>query len=547
MEMLNRVTGARLYYLITTLLLIILPLPASAVDNLGLFQLDGNATQDGNLTVDDWQRLYNGGSNTGGNSVAFTGIIPDPGQQTIFQGGRKDIQDITEWSWKSDGGFPDKNDITNAYAAAYVCPPATPNCDPGDLIIYFGADRYSNTGDAFMGFWFFKERVSLNGDGSFSGQHRVGDILVLMNYPQGANAMPEVQVIEWNPALQDVGTNLHLLYSSTTSGANPLCNTGASTDACAITNSMDELSPWPYTPKSGTPGTFPYESFFEGGINLTRILGGAACFSSFMAETRSSTSVTATLKDFSLGEFPVCGIAVTKTCDVLRLTDASDPTDRYFLASFSGAVTNTGAGTFTAGETLHVVDDAGTPNDPADDVVIDQVLAADFKPGDVLNFSGQFYTNDNPPFNTVTASVSFGDTNFPADPYSIACTPLQLNPALSATKQCVTALETVNNVLTVRVDFNGQVCNNGDVPLTIEAIDNKSGTLVSGVLIDPGVCLPVGGSYSPVAANGDETCPGNAAFSDTITVTGTNPILPGPVNAMVTATCPLCADCPPAP
>ncbi len=544
MSILRLVSGARLYCLFSTLLLLATALPVMAVDNLNLFQLDGNASQDGNVMIDDWQRLYNGGANTGGNSVAFTGVIPDPGQQTIFKGGRKDIQDISDWSWKNDGGFPDKNDITNAYAAAYTCPETGPNCTAGDLIIYFGADRYSNTGDAFMGFWFFKDRVSLNGDGTFSGTHQIGDILVLVNYPQGANAVPEVQVLEWNPALQDVGNNLHLIYSSTTSGSNPLCNSGASTDACAITNAMDEASPWPYTPKSGVAGTFPYESFFEGGINLTRILGGAACFSSFMAETRSSTSITATLKDFTLGEFPVCNIEVSKSCDVLRLTNETDPTDRFFLASFSGNVTNTGAGTFSAGETLHVVDDAGTPNDPTDDVVIDQVLAADFKPGDVLNFDGQFYTNDNPPLNTVTASVSFGQATIPADPYSIACTPLQLNPALSATKQCVTALETINDLLTVRVDFSGQICNDGDVPLTVEAVDNKSGVLVSGVTLDPQVCLPVGGSYAPNAANGGVTCPADANFSDTITVTGTSPVLPGPINAMVTANCPLCVDCP---
>lgn len=542
MDVENRVAGTRFYSLIATLLMLMLPLQSQAVDNLGLFQLDGNATQDGNIAVDDWQKLYNGGANTGGNSVAFTGIIPDPGQQTIFKGGRKDIQDISQWGWKNDGGFPDKNDITNAYAAAYVCPEGNANCTAGDLIVYFGADRYSNTGDAFMGFWFFKDNVTLNGDGTFNGLHQIGDILVLVNYPQASNAVPEIQVMEWNPALQDIGTNLHLLYSSSTSGVNPLCN-GVGGDVCAITNAGDETSPWPYVPKSGVAGTFPYESFFEGGINLTSILGGAACFSSFMAETRSSTSVTATLKDFSLGQFPVCNIAVSKTCDVVRLTNANDPTDKYFLTSFNGTVTNTGAGSFPAGETLHVVDDAGTPNDASDDVVIDQVLASVFKPGDTIAFSGDFYTNDNPPFNTVHASLSFGSATVAAEPYSTNCVPLQLNPALSATKQCVTALETVNNLLSVRVDFNGQVCNDGDVPLSIDAVDNKFGTLLSGVMVNPGDCVPVGGSYSPVAANGNETCPGNASFSDTITVTGTSPVLPDPVNAMVTATCPLCLDC----
>jgi hypothetical protein len=177
-------------------------------------------------------------------------------------------------------------------------------------------------------------------------------------------------------------------------------------------------------------------------------------------------------------------------------------------------------------------------------VVIQQTLSQAFKPGDVLNFNGEFYTNDNPPYNTVNASVSFGQATISADPYSTNCTQLQLNPALSVNKQCQTALQTNNNTVTVRVDYSGQVCNDGDVPLTVDVVDDKAGVVVSSTLIQPGDCLPINGSYLPSAANGGETCPGNAVFSDTFTVTGTSPVLSGPVNAMVTATCPLCTDCP---
>jgi hypothetical protein len=126
---------------------------ATAVDDLGLFELESNAAQNGPLPgAEDWETLYAGGANTGGSSNAFTGIIADPAPQSIFTGGRKDIQEIEQWGWK-DGSVPDKNDITNAYAAAYD--------DNGDLILYFGADRVSNNGDAFLGFWFFKGVVGL--------------------------------------------------------------------------------------------------------------------------------------------------------------------------------------------------------------------------------------------------------------------------------------------------------------------------------------------------------------------------------------------------
>ena len=48
----------------------------------------------------------------------------------------------------------------------------------------------------------------------------------------------------------------------------------------------------------------------EGGIDLTA-LELTGCFSSFMAETRSSPSISAQLKDFVLGTFESCGATIT--------------------------------------------------------------------------------------------------------------------------------------------------------------------------------------------------------------------------------------------
>jgi len=64
---------------------------------------------------DDWGDLFAGG----GSATRITGILSDiapPGNQ--FQGGgSKDNNDISEWLWKADEPL-DKDDITNAYAAA---------------------------------------------------------------------------------------------------------------------------------------------------------------------------------------------------------------------------------------------------------------------------------------------------------------------------------------------------------------------------------------------------------------------------------------------
>ncbi len=51
----------------------------------------------GGVATEDWAILHDGGANTGGQSIAFTGVVADPGQSTIFGGGAKDIQDLSKW------------------------------------------------------------------------------------------------------------------------------------------------------------------------------------------------------------------------------------------------------------------------------------------------------------------------------------------------------------------------------------------------------------------------------------------------------------------
>ena len=494
-------------------------------DAQSAFELDGNAMPEGVAATEDWAILHDGGANTGGQSVAFTGIVADPGQTTIFGGKAKDIEDISKWSWKENGGFPDKNDITNAYAAAYV------DATSGDLIVHFGADRYANTGDAFLGFWFFKDRVKLNDNGSFDGQHVVGDILVLVNYLQGS-APPEVQVVEWNPAMEDVGKNLHLLFS----GAAALCGSVPPADACAITNTVDTMSPWPYQPKSGTADVFPAESFFEGAINVTQILGGTTCFSTFLAETRSSTSVSSTLKDFVLGEFPVCEISVEKTCDVVSLAN-----DGQFQVDFSGAVTNTGGGTFPAGALVRVIDDAGTPGLDGDDVAIDTTLTEPLLPGDQVSFSGSFMSDLNPPYNTIGAAIYFGADSVFAEPFATTCNALDLHPGLSLTRQCSVALESVGGMVVVRVDMTGEVTNTGDVPLIVVVDDDQAGNVLSDTMMLPGASAPFSASYYPTQADGGQTDPTQAMFTGSVTAVGMSPLI-DPVIEMASTTCSLCSS-----
>ncbi len=198
----------------------LIPSAYAGVASNGLFELDANPQDlDKTAPPDDWDTPPDAGG-----AIIFSQIIADPAPKSIFDGGKKDIQDVTSWSWK-DGSVPDKDNLTNAYAAAYN--------DSGDLVLYFGADRFANTGDAFMGFWFFKQKVQAMPDGSFSGHHVAGDTLVLVDYPQGANAVPYIAVVVWDTTCTKADSNdpspnqcaaANLRLKSESSGA--VCSSG---------------------------------------------------------------------------------------------------------------------------------------------------------------------------------------------------------------------------------------------------------------------------------------------------------------------------------
>jgi hypothetical protein len=285
---------------------------AQAVHDLTLFELDRNAVDVAVTDGDDWDTLYDGG----GNADGFSGVLEDisaPGEQ-FTGGGSKDNNDISQWLWKA--GEPlDKDDITNAYTAAYTNTVDTGGNNIGDLIIYYGLDRFANNGTAQVGFWFFQNKISLSntaqgGGFKFDGVHEIGDVLVQSNFTSGGR-VSSVSVFEW---VGSGGSNgaLDLRFAGTdcvdSDPNTPGDQTLAGDDpACATANIANEDSPWPYTPKSGTADVFPLSSFFEGGVNITRLIpGGSKCFPSFMAETRSSAPFDSRLNDFQLGDFELC-------------------------------------------------------------------------------------------------------------------------------------------------------------------------------------------------------------------------------------------------
>src|SRR5262249_12858758 len=213
-----------------------------------------------------------------------------------------------QWLWT--GGKPQgKDDIENAAAALYTERATDPN--PGDVILYAMVDRYDNSGDATMGFWFFVNQIGLQSGkkNSFTGTHATGffdangdfhgDILLIANFTQGGSISTPA-IYGW--VGDDASGSLQLF--GTPSGK-----------AVAEVNSGPISVPWNYVNKSGQ--TQPaHGEFLEVGVNVTS-LGLSACFTSFLAETRSSQSPSATLSDFVLGpNFETCLVTLSNTAMV---------------------------------------------------------------------------------------------------------------------------------------------------------------------------------------------------------------------------------------
>lgn len=319
---------------------LLLPPPAQAVhDEPTPFQLDGDPSKSlvdygASLADDDWDTVMG----FGGTPYPTTRLAPDAKESegetfvndtlvdangdelTAFIKSNKDIDDTDTWDWDADPISPPKNDITNAYAKAYRYDHDADATTPDHTIVYFGSDRYADDGDAAMGYWFFRNAVAPGPNNKFAGKHAVGDVLIQIDYRgTGTN---EIEVFKWVGTGGNAGGGKlqRLALGTSNSIAGPICtaaSTGIPADAACITTNTTEFdSPWAYVPKgSDSVGAnrFPPRVFMEGGFDVTALVGNV-CFSGFMAETRSSHSETAELKDFAFGDFDLCAIDVEKAC-----------------------------------------------------------------------------------------------------------------------------------------------------------------------------------------------------------------------------------------
>jgi uncharacterized repeat protein (TIGR01451 family) len=277
-------TGAAFIAIVAVLVGV--PLAASANPDIDGFELDGNAAGNG---ANDWDSL--------GGPLTFTGFRPDPtdGSDIGFGSGQtKDTKDISLWTWEQADVTPAKSDIVNDYAAVYA--------EDGNLILYFGQNRQlDRSGDANVGFWLLQNAIGLAADGSFTGVHADGDLLIQSEFTNGGD-VSGIRIYEWQ------GGGISLVSTNVGECAGKL----STLDACAIVNTSTISTSW-----AGSL-TAPY--FFEGGVNLTALFPQSVpCFSTFLTNTRTSQAESADLKDFGLGAID--------TCASLKITKQATPSD----------------------------------------------------------------------------------------------------------------------------------------------------------------------------------------------------------------------------
>lgn len=516
--------------------------PAHAVQNDGFFELDGNTADSLAVLGDDWGTLYP----TIPPGRRTTGIISDT-VPAVFRSGSKDTDDMNSWRYDL-GSSPPKDDLLHAYASAY----SLSTSGAGDLLIYFGADRKAFSGTASLGFWFFKEQVVrndttrtfVNAATNTPATHVEGDTLVAFEYTNGG-AVTGVNVYKWTNGSLILFKQVGL---AATSQVGVFCD--AADTICGSTNSASTTL--------ATGEQVAAGQFFEGGINITQLIGSDFCFASFMATSRSSDTLNASIKNFVLGSFPVCHLTVTKACEPGEYQVATDTA----LLKVKGAIINDGSGPlsnislvdnppFNAGSLQYFAcDTGGQPTGSA--ISLPATLAA----GASVCYRGRYTSSNLTSYDEVTATASTGSTTLTGSAHT-TCAVDAPTTGLSVTKNCDLDLVQQSGQLGVKVNFSGSVTNDGAVTLkNVSVCEAHEGAAAGSCNVTitvgdmaPGATVPYSGSYMPslalnAAGTSTLTEPKNAVFKDQAKATGTLPAILGGTTVSSSskeATCTLCA------
>ena len=277
------------------------------------------ATLPGNFTGADFVKDF---KNTG-----TTFITSD---DTTFATGSKDTLNITPgWQCNQDNNVNSKTDIMNGFGALME--------DGDEQIFYFGLEKAKDNGNNNVGMWLLQDPTvgctSSGGAVPFSGVHQVGDLLVVSAFTNGGG-VSNIDVYQWNPGngtaddpLEKLGTGVDCLI---TAGLDAVCATVFEPDTAGGNDTL--AMPWLTADDGVINAEHPSPNFYEGGINLSRFPQFAnRCFTSFILDTRSSQSPTATLFDYAQGDIGSCepSIEVTKSPSVTDVCVGSDTAVTY--------------------------------------------------------------------------------------------------------------------------------------------------------------------------------------------------------------------------
>src|SRR5262249_2186088 len=110
---------------------------------------------------------------------------------------------------------------------------------------------------------------------------------------------------------------------------------------CATANTASITTPWLTNNNGKTNGlghTLLTSEFFEGGINLTDTNLAGKCFNTFVGDTRSSQSLTATLFDFARGTLGECHSTTTTTPTPAAGSSTEIPASAQVISSDSAEI-----------------------------------------------------------------------------------------------------------------------------------------------------------------------------------------------------------------
>jgi len=237
--------------------------------------------------------------------------LPDT---TTFATGSKDTLPVSGWQCSASHNLGGKVDLANTYATVERL-----NSN-GDTMLDYGSEIQSANGDHNQGIWLLQDSSvacsSASGTTTFTGSHTNGDLLFAVELTGGGSKPFSASTVafEWScaavsPAPCSAASPGSLVALNSGNAIGGICPGVAADLACAITNeTWNVVTPWPPHSTSGT--ALGPQQFFEGGIDVTKVLakfgGTSECFSRFLTDTRSSQSPTATLFDYTQGSLSTC-------------------------------------------------------------------------------------------------------------------------------------------------------------------------------------------------------------------------------------------------